>query len=79
MIKLGDKVKDTVTGFAGIVVSKIEYLNGCMRLGIQAKMNKDGKIEEAQYFDIEQIKIVGKNLKVKKTPTGGFHPAPPQR
>lgn len=55
MIPLGQEVKDEVTGFVGIVIAKSEYLNGCIRYAVQAPMNKEGKVEEAEWIDGEQL------------------------
>jgi len=65
-IQLGDQVKDTVTGFKGVAVSKTEFLHGCYRIGVQPKMMKDGKLEEAKVFDEPQLELV----KPKKVPKG---------
>jgi hypothetical protein len=36
-------VKDTITGYSGIVVARHEYLNGCLRFSLQPdKLDKDG-------------------------------------
>ena len=35
MKNLGDEVKDTITGFKGIVVARTEWLNGCARVTVQ--------------------------------------------
>jgi hypothetical protein len=39
-IMLGDKVKDKVSGFVGIVVGRIEFINGCVQYLIAKKANK---------------------------------------
>ncbi len=39
-IKLGDRVKDKVTGYTGIVTGITTWLNGCARMGIQAETVK---------------------------------------
>lgn len=64
MIDLGDKVKETITGFQGIVVSKIEYLNGCKRYQIQSVKLDAGKIV-SEWADEEQVQILTK-VKVKR-------------
>lgn len=56
-INLGDKVKDTVSGFAGVVTCRHEYLNGCARLSIQPPVNKDGTLPEERSFDEPQLKV----------------------
>lgn len=55
MIKLGDEVKDKITGFTGIAVGKAEYLNGCIRIEIQPKITKDGLMIEPHWIDEVQL------------------------
>lgn len=57
-VKLGDKVKDKVTGFKGIVVSISKHLYGCDRVGVQPEIGKDGKVPDAGWFDIDSIELV---------------------
>lgn len=57
-IKLGDKVKDVITGFEGIAIAKAEYLNGCIRFEIKPEKLKDSKTTEAEWIDIQQLKVV---------------------
>lgn len=65
-INLGDKVKDTVTGFTGIAVGRTVWLHGCNRISVQPEgVNKEGKVYEAQGFDEPQL-IVVKAKKVKE-------------
>lgn len=65
MIKLGDKVKDRVSGFKGIAVAKHSYLDGCDRISVQPKINKDGKLPDSSTFDEPQLLIVTRG-KVKR-------------
>lgn len=66
-VELGDKVKDTVTGFTGIVVAITKWLHGCDRIVVQPKMGKDGKLADNSAFDAPQIVVVAKRV-VKATP-----------
>lgn len=50
MINLGDTVKDTVTGFSGIVTSRCEYTTGVPRCLVEATELSDGKPVE-RWFD----------------------------
>jgi len=74
-IKLGDKVKDPITGFEGIAYSRISYLQGCDRIGIQAPMiQKEGEapiVPELYHVDEPQLELVETLPKTKKTTTGG--------
>ena len=62
MIELGDKVKDTVSGFIGIATAKHSYLQGCDRISVQPSIDKEGKLPEVQAFDEPQLEV----LKAKK-------------
>jgi len=57
-VKLGDSVKDIVSGFMGVIVSQHDYLNGCTRFTIQPRVDKDGKLPETQTFDFPQLELV---------------------
>lgn len=71
-IKLGEKVKDSLTGFEGIVVAKAEYLDGCIRFQVlPEKLMKDGKIADPEWLD------EGRLIKSKKP--GGPQDEPPSR
>jgi len=59
MVSLGDRVKDRVSGFIGIAVSRHSYLNGCDRISVQPMANnKTGKLAESQTFDEPQLKVL---------------------
>jgi len=58
MIKLGDKVKDKISGFTGIVISVHEFLYGCRRISVQKISIKNAKYEDAQVFDEPQLKLI---------------------
>lgn len=56
---LGVKVRDTITGFTGTVVCCTQWMNGCIRLQIQPnELDKDGKPQDGQVFDIQQLERV---------------------
>ena len=88
--KLGDKVRDLVTGCEGIVICRTEYLNGCIRVGVTPSTLKDGVPHETLYFDEPQLEIVeSEKIRVhgqlltdddsKPKKTGGPRPDPPKR
>lgn len=79
-VELGDKAKDSVTGFEGICIARTMWLNGCVRVTLQSdKLDKDGKPQEGQTFDEPQL-VVTKAGKVSCGPrtTGGPKPTPQQ-
>lgn len=57
-IGLGDRVKDPISGYQGIVVSVTAWLHGCIRVGVQAEALQDGKPVESSHFDQTQVVLV---------------------
>jgi hypothetical protein len=53
-IKLGTTVADKITGFIGVAVSRMECLNGCIRIGVQAR-SKDNMPGVLEYFDEQSV------------------------
>lgn len=76
-VKLGMEVKDIVTGYTGIAVAAVEYLQGCRRVTIQAKVKEDGTIPEDGTFDEPQLEIIGRGIlpapKKQEDDNGGPH------
>jgi hypothetical protein len=72
MIELGQEVKDKVTGFTGIAISKVIYLNGCVQFCVKPrKTKKDGDMPDGHYIDVEQLEVVGDGLYIAPKDTGG--------
>jgi len=67
-IKLGKKVRDTITGFEGTVTGIAEYLSGCKRAEV---VSNDDPSKE-YWFDVQRL---GEPLKKP----GGPREAPPSR
>ena len=68
VIELGDKVRDTITGYSGICVAITKWLHGCKRIGIQpTELDKDGKPKPVEIFDEPQVEVI----KAKVQPTTG--------
>lgn len=80
MIELGQKVRDTVTGFEGIAVSRLEYLNGCVQYLVKPKVGDDGKLPEGEWIDAQQVEVVDGGIfgRVKRAATGGPVPNAPK-
>ncbi len=75
-IKLGDRVKDTLTGFSGVAVAETQWLHGCRRITIQPEKLKDGKVVEAMTFDEPQVVVIKENVADATRDTGGPRPEP---
>ena len=63
-IELGDTVKCIYTGFMGIAVSRIEFINGCIQFTIAPKYNPKTPIEDEQ-IDSQSL-IILKKGKIKQ-------------
>ncbi len=66
MIELGQKVKDLVTGFEGIVTAKAEYLNGCVQYCVMPTQTEKGKRPDGEYVDEGQLKVISQGLLAAK-------------
>jgi hypothetical protein len=66
MIKLGQEVKDKVTGFTGIAVFRAEHLFGCIRIGVKPQeFGKDGRLQEQEFFDEGALEVVSDGVMPK--------------
>ena len=57
---LGFKVRDRITGFAGVASSVSFDLYGCIQVVINPGVNKEMKMRESHWFDINRLKITSK-------------------
>lgn len=57
-IKLGDKVRDSITGFEGTATARVEYINGCVQFCVTPRVDKDGKSGVAEYVDYQRLEVV---------------------
>lgn len=80
MVKLGDEVKDEVSGFQGIAVARTEYLNGCVQFEVQPKVNEKMELPDSCFIDEQQLQIIEKNNKEDPEEAGGgVRNHPPKR
>lgn len=58
-VHLGDRAKDKLTGFEGVVVGITQWLNACRHIGIKPQdLDKDGKPKECVWFDEPQVEVL---------------------
>lgn len=67
-VQLGNKARDSITGFAGVATSRTEYLYGCRRIGLTPAELKDGKPQDTQYFDDPQLTDVEEKIPTPDSP-----------
>ena len=75
-IKLGQKVRDKITGFEGIATAKTEFLNGCVQYEVTRKLRKGESLtaESVQGINIDeqQLELIkSKKKPIKKSDNGG--------
>lgn len=54
-LELGDKVKESVTGFAGTITVIADYLTGCSQACVQPATDEKGAWQEARWFDVNRL------------------------
>jgi hypothetical protein len=58
-VKLGSLVKDTITGFTGYALGRIEFGYGCIHIRVQTQsLTKDGEPVPQQTFDEQRIEVL---------------------
>ena len=72
MFKLGETLQDTITGFTGVAVADVSYINGCRQFGLAPRIGPDGKASTTEYFDHQRLaRVKKKPLPVAPSDTGG--------
>lgn len=89
MIQLGDRVRDRISGFEGIVIGITDWLYQCRRPIVQpASLTSDGKPTETSSFDEDQLEVLERGafkpkvVETAPTPvakTGGPRDTPARR
>jgi hypothetical protein len=77
MIQNGQKVKDLVTGFEGIVTGRVEYLTGCNQVLVTPRVKDGGDAIEARWFDEDRVEVTeAQPIRLPHTANGADKPAP---
>jgi len=75
---LGYEVQDKVTKQTGVVCGISFDLYGCVQAVVNPGMDKDGKLREQGWFDINRLTVLGKNP-VMEVPTFEFEKGPAEK
>jgi hypothetical protein len=81
-VELGDYARAVITGFEGVVVAKVSYLQGCDQVCLQPQgLNEKGDYFDSRYFDAPYVDLLEKQRVPDRTPgrTEGPDKAPPPR
>jgi hypothetical protein len=57
-MKIGDVVRDKISGLQGVVTCRVEFITGCVRWRISPQEVDEGEFIEPQYFDAEELEEV---------------------
>lgn len=68
MIKLGARVKDCITGFTGIVVTKCYYLDKRISYEVCPEVLVDGKILPHEWIDGRRLEVLDPTSILAKKP-----------
>lgn len=71
---LGLRVVDRVTGFKGVVASVTFDLYGCIQAIVNPGMDKDGKLGEQLWFDVNRLEVID-STPVMQRPAFDWSPA----
>lgn len=70
--KMRDRVKDIITGYEGVITVRTEYMNGCIQYCVKkTELDKNGKIQEGEFFDEGELKVVKKTKAVEPSKRRG--------
>lgn len=76
--ELGSRLQDVVTGHEGIATGRAEFLNGCKRYALQARVDKEGKVPDTVWHDEEELEVVDEGVAAQFRRTGGTAPGGPR-
>ena len=58
-MEMGWSVKDRITGFAGVVTGRAEYISGCNQALVAPPLGKEGQHRDSQWLDEQRLERVG--------------------
>ncbi|MCZ4351567.1 hypothetical protein O4H61_03475 [Roseovarius aestuarii] len=70
-IEMGDLVKDTLSGFTGAVIARLEHLTGCNQVHVLPQSDAENEMKDGVWFDIERIELIKKAAVQINTRQGG--------
>lgn len=60
----GETVRDKVTGFKGVIVSRGDHISGCNTYGVLPTQLKDGAPQESKWFDEPRLETLNKHVQL---------------
>jgi hypothetical protein len=68
-IQLGERYRDSLTGYEGVATARHEYLYGCVRIALE-RIGDNGEVK-TEVFDEQRLATVADDQPVKQTATSG--------
>ena len=66
LFNLGDKVRDTISGYEGVVISQTYWLTNCVHYSVQAgKLDDKGEPVKHQHFPEPQLQLIKETEQIK--------------
>lgn len=56
--KMGDRAKDKISGYEGVITGRCEHITGCNTYGLHAGLDKEGKVRDLVWFDEDRLEVV---------------------
>lgn len=78
-VKLGQKVKDVITGFEGTITGRAQYLTGCSQGLVAPPISKDGEHRDGHWFDEDRLAVVSEEIVDLKVVNPGPDKTPSRR
>lgn len=76
-ISMGDQVRDTLSGFTGVVIARSEFLTGCNQVLVMPESHDPSKMNDSHWFDVERMqKIKERAVEFRTRPGGADMPLP---
>jgi len=78
---IGRTVEEKVSGFRGVVTGIVYYISGCTQALVAPKMDKDGKVPDSNWWDVQRVVVDESVPKIvlDNGATPGCDAAPPVR
>lgn len=79
-MKLGDRVRDNLTGFEGTVTGIVDYITGCRQALITPEMKADAsEYPKSSWVDEDRLSVVQADAYPHVVTTAGFGDAAPTK
>lgn len=76
-LKNGQKVRDSITGFEGVITGHADYISGCEQYLVQPAVDEKGAFVNSLWFDEQRLDFVKeKTVRLVNKKAGADLPAP---